>query len=148
MTDTGIAGNTPVEDQLDGKKPMVDAGRGGMKGTIMNLWPYMWPSDRPDLKRRVFYASIFMVIGKIVTVLIPYFYKLGTDALTGDLQKSDSISDWMPLFLLTPIMLVIAYNIGPVVSLGFNQLRDALLASVVNMQYVSSLPSCLHIYMH
>lgn len=147
MTDSGIAGNTPVKDQLNGKKPMVDAGRGGMKGTIMNLWPYMWPSDRPDLKRRVFYASIFMVIGKIVTVLIPYFYKLGTDALTGDLQKSDSISDWMPLFLLTPVMLVIAYNIGRVVSLGFNQLRDALFASV-GQHAVRQLSSIVFAHLH
>lgn len=101
-----------------------------MKGTMINLWPYMWPSDRPDLKRRVLYASIFMVIGKIVTVLIPYFYKLGTDALTGDLDKTGDLSDWLPLFVLTPVMLVVAYNIGRVVSLGFNQLRDALFASV------------------
>ncbi len=119
-----------VADKSIAKKPLVDAGRGGMKGTILNLWPYMWPSDRPDLKRRVLYASIFMVIGKIVTVLIPYFYKLGTDALTGDLDKSGNIDDWLPLFVLTPVMLVIAYNIGRVVSLGFNQLRDALFASV------------------
>ncbi len=111
-------------------RPFVDAGRGGMKGTLINLWPYMWPSDRPDLKRRVLYASIFMVVGKIVTVLIPYFYKLATDALTGDLDKSGTLSDWFPLMLLTPVMLVIAYNIGRVVSLGFNQLRDALFASV------------------
>jgi len=67
---------------------------------------------------------------KIVTVLIPYFYKLGTDALTGELDTSGSLNDWLPLFVLTPVMLVVAYNIGRVVSLGFNQLRDALFASV------------------
>lgn len=130
MTDTSIANKPTIKAKSDDAKPFVDAGRGGMKGTMINLWPYMWPSDRPDLKRRVLYASIFMVIGKIVTVLIPYFYKLGTDALTGDLDNSGNLSDWIPLFVLTPVMLVIAYNVGRVVSLGFNQLRDALFASV------------------
>lgn len=130
MTDTSIANKPSIKASSEDAKPFVDAGRGGMKGTMINLWPYMWPSDRPDLKRRVLYASIFMVIGKIVTVLIPYFYKLGTDALTGDLDKTGSLNDWLPLFILTPVMLVIAYNVGRVVSLGFNQLRDALFASV------------------
>ncbi len=111
-------------------KPFVDAGRGGMKGTLINLWPYMWPSDRPDLKRRVLYAAILMVIGKAITVLIPYFYKLATDALTGDLDVNGSIRDWLPYLLLTPVMLVVLYNIGRVVSVGFNQWRDALFASV------------------
>lgn len=128
-------------------KPFVDAGRGGMKGTIINLWPYMWPSDRPDLKMRVLYASIFMVIGKIVTVLIPYFYKLATDALTGDLDKSGGVSDWLPLLLLTPVMLVVAYNIGRVVSLGFNQLRDALFASV-GQHAVKQLSSIVFAHLH
>ncbi len=128
-------------------KPFVDAGRGGMKGTMINLWPYMWPSDRPDLKRRVLYASIFMIIGKIVTVLIPYFYKLATDALTGDLDITGSVSDWLPLIVLTPVMLVIAYNIGRVVSLGFNQLRDALFASV-GQHAVRQLSSIVFAHLH
>jgi len=111
LTDTSVTSKQTIKANSDGAKPFVDAGRGGMKGTMINLWPYMWPSDRPDLKRRVLYASIFMVIGKIVTVLIPYFYKLGTDALTGELDTSGSLSDWLPLFVLTPVMLVVAYNI-------------------------------------
>jgi len=96
LTDTSIANKPSIKASSEDAKPFVDAGRGGMKGTMINLWPYMWPSDRPDLKRRVLYASIFMVIGKIVTVLIPYFYKLGTDALTGDLDKTGSLNDWLP----------------------------------------------------
>ena len=71
-----------------------------------------------------------MVVAKIVTVLIPYLYKMATDALTGELDLDGAIGDLLPVFLLTPVMLVIAYNIGRVVMVGFNQLRDALFASV------------------
>lgn len=130
MTDTTSAGKGGQQADEAPERPFVDAGRGGMVGTLVNLWPYMWPSDRPDLKRRVFYAAVLMVIGKIVTVLIPYFYKLATDALTGDLDVNGSIRDWLPLLLLTPVMLVVLYNLGRVVSVGFNQWRDALFASV------------------
>ena len=97
---------------------------------MQNLWPYIWPQDRPDLKRRVLYATVFMVLAKVVGVLVPYFYKLATDALTGELNLDGSIRDWLPLILLTPILLVVIYNIGRVLSVAFNQLRDALFASV------------------
>ena len=48
---------------------------------LVNLWPYMWPSDRPDLKRRVVVALLILVAAKVITVLIPYTYKWATDAL-------------------------------------------------------------------
>lgn len=147
MTDTSI-GKKPIDASAEVKgKSFVDAGRGGMAGTLVNLWPFMWPSDRPDLKRRVLYASIFMVIGKLVTVLIPYFYKLATDALTGDLDKAENAQDWLPLILLTPVILVVAYNIGRVVSLGLNQVRDALFASV-GQHAVRQLSSIVFAHLH
>ncbi|MEM9330948.1 MAG: ABC transporter ATP-binding protein/permease [Pseudomonadota bacterium] len=108
----------------------VDADEASLLKTLRNLWPYMWPEDRPDLKMRVVYASLFMIAGKVVTVLIPYLYKLATDALTGDLSKNTDLEALLPVFLLTPVMLVVAYNIGRVVMIGLNQLRDALFASV------------------
>ena len=48
-------------------KNMVDADEAGLLTTLRNLWPYMWPSERSDLKRRVVYAALFMVLGKLVT---------------------------------------------------------------------------------
>ncbi|MEM7067815.1 MAG: ABC transporter ATP-binding protein/permease [Pseudomonadota bacterium] len=108
----------------------MNADEAGVLNSLRNLWPYMWPTDRPDLKLRVLYATFFMVIGKIVTVLIPYLYKMATDALTGDLSSDGSIADLLPLFLLTPIILIVAYNLGRLAMIGLNQLRDALFASV------------------
>ena len=32
---------------------MVSAQGGETFSTVRNLWPYMWPADRPDLKLRV-----------------------------------------------------------------------------------------------
>ena len=49
--------------------------------TLRNLWPYMWPADRPDLKQRVVIALAILVLAKIATVLVPYTYKWATDAL-------------------------------------------------------------------
>ncbi len=97
-----------------------------MLNTLRNLWPYMWPQDRADLKMRVVWATVFLVIAKLVLVLVPYFFKWATDALTGELQPAD----YIPLVLVGPVMLVLAYNAVRIVQLGFNQLRDALFARV------------------
>ena len=104
----------------------VSADSGTMLDTLRNLWPYMWPADRADLKMRVVWATVFLVIAKLVLVLVPYFFKWATDALTGELQPAD----YIPLVLVGPVMLVLAYNVVRIVQLGFNQLRDALFARV------------------
>jgi ABC-type transport system involved in Fe-S cluster assembly fused permease/ATPase subunit len=86
----------------------------------------MWPADRADLKARVVWATVFLVIAKATLVIGPYFFKWATDALAGD----GATSPPLPAFLLGPVMLVIAYNVVKLVQLGFNQLRDALFARV------------------
>jgi len=104
----------------------VSAESGSTFRTLLNLWPYMWPADRADLKMRVVWATVFLVVAKLILVLVPYFFKWATDALTGELQPAE----WIPVILVGPVMLVIAYNVVRLVQLGFNQLRDALFARV------------------
>ncbi|MCV3738481.1 ABC transporter ATP-binding protein/permease [Rhizobium sp. TRM96647] len=107
-------------------KKTVSADSSNPFGTIVNLWPYMWPSDRPDLKMRVVWATLFLLASKIVLLLVPYFFKWATDALNG---RMDAV-DLLPAFLLGAVMLVIAYNFARILQAGLNQLRDALFASV------------------
>jgi len=104
----------------------VSADSGSTFRTLRNLWPYMWPSSRPDLKRRVLFASMFLVLAKVILVLVPYFYKWATNALSGE----GDVPGWLPPLLAGPIMLVVAYNVVRITQLGFNQLRDALFAKV------------------
>ena len=94
--------------------------------TLRNLWPYMYPADRPDLRWRVTWATMLLVVAKLVLVAGPYFFKWATDALAGTGQYQPPL----PAILLAPIALVIAYNFLRLVQLGFNQLRDALFARV------------------
>jgi ATP-binding cassette subfamily B protein len=108
------------------KGPRVTADRGQTFRTLFNLWPYMWPADRPDLKQRVLLATLALVLAKIITVLVPYAFAWATDALAGEGERPG----FLPVFLLTPLMLVLAYNVGRIVTVTLNQVRDALFARV------------------
>ena len=106
-------------------KKIVTADDGNPYESLKNLWPYMWPSDRPDLKRRVAIALIFLILSKVILVGVPSILEWATDSLTGTLESNS-----LPAFLVAPVMLVVAYNVARLTHWGFNQLRDALFAKV------------------
>jgi ATP-binding cassette subfamily B protein len=110
---------------LNNNHKKIDADAPMMR-TLASLWPYMWPKERPDLKTRVLIAIGFLVIAKLVTLLIPYFFKWATDAFNG----TENLPGYLPTFLLVPIAMVLAYGAARIVSIGFTQLRDAFFAKV------------------
>ena len=107
------------------KKPSVSADEGSVLATVKNLWTYMWPSDRPDLKLRVVLAIGALLLSKVATTFIPFAYKGIIDTLDGSTPDNALV-----MGLAVPIVLVLAYGIGNVADAGFQQLRDVLFASV------------------
>ena len=73
------------------------------------------------------WATFFLLRRQILTLAIPYTFKWATDALNGKVHVPASRCR---LCCLAPVALVIAYNFARIVSMGLNQLRDALFASV------------------
>ncbi len=111
---------------MAGEQKTVSADDSNPLGTIRNLWPYMWPAERPDLKMRVVWATVYLLVSKAVLIMVPYLFKWTTDALNG----KNSAPNILPEILLGAVMLVLAYNLFRLVQAGLNQLRDALFASV------------------
>ena len=118
--------NPPIRRSELGLASGVDAEASSFE-TLRKLWPYIWPSDRADLKRRVAIAMSFLVAGKAVNVFTPYFFKWATDALA-DPAAPDGVG--MVAWLSIPLMLVAAYGLGRIMNVGFDQLRDAMFARV------------------
>lgn len=121
-----IAANTTKTKKPNDEKPALSADDRAMGDTLKVLFPYIWPHNRPDLKMRVYIALFILVLAKFVTVLVPYSYKWLTDSLTGELGAPASVPEW----LVVPMMLVIAYGVGRLLMVGFNELRNALFAKV------------------
>ena len=107
-------------------KQTVNADEGNLLRTVRNLWQYMWPKDRADLKLRVVLAIGALLVSKVATTFIPFAYKGIIDSLDG----ATNLDNALILGLAVPVVLVLAYAIGNIIDAGFQQLRDVLFASV------------------
>ncbi len=63
--------------------PSVDQslGQATLVGTLAHLWPYIWPGDRADLKMRVVWSVVLLLVAKLATLAVPFTFKWATDAL-------------------------------------------------------------------
>ena len=52
-------------------------------GTLVHLWPYIWPGDRADLKMRVVWSMVLLLLAKLATLIVPFTFKWAIDALNG-----------------------------------------------------------------
>lgn len=94
--------------------------RSGMR-TIRRVLPYLWNDDAPWVKRRVVFALLALLASKLIAVCVPMIYKAAVDSLAGE-----GVSP----MLLGAVGLTVAYGMGRLMTVGFQQLRDAIFARV------------------
>jgi ATP-binding cassette subfamily B protein len=121
MTDTHIR---PTHSY----KREVSAEGGSLFRTLRHLWPYIWPSDRHDLKLRVLGAMLLLLLAKLATIAVPFTFKWATDALAG--QGTTPADAWFAWVLAAPILLTIGYGGMRVLMALLTQARDGLFAKV------------------
>jgi ABC-type transport system involved in Fe-S cluster assembly fused permease/ATPase subunit len=105
----------------------------GPLATFIRLRPYLWPSGRPDLQRRIFIAFGLLIVAKFVTILMPYTFKWATDALvaTTTLGQAAAVSAPSMHWLWgAPVLLTALYGIARAAMAVLTQLRDGLFAKV------------------
>ena len=91
-------------------KSRISAARGELLSTIVRLWPYIWPSDRADLKMRVDQGRCPLLAAKLATVTVPFTFKWATDALAGQGSAPVAASDWLLWVIAAPVAMTIAYG--------------------------------------
>ncbi len=132
-------------------QPHVSADGASLLRTVIHLWPYIWPSDRRDLKIRILGAMVLLLVAKLATVAVPFTYKWATDALAGQTGGPGSApvagSDWMVWALAAPIAMTIAYGGMRILMAVLTQVRDGLFAKVA-MNAVRRLAFRTFVHMH
>jgi len=124
---------------------------GALLRTVVHLWPYIWPSDRRDLKLRVLGAMVLLLAAKLATIAVPFTFKWATDALAGQTGGPGSApvaaSDWLVWVLAAPVAMTIAYGGMRILMAAITQLRDGLFAKV-SMHAVRRLAFRTFVHMH
>ena len=93
-------------------------------GIIRKLAPFLWPSDKRWVRRRVVLAMLALLLSKVVAVGTPFLYKAAVDVLAGE--------DVDPVWALGigAVGITVAYGMARLLTIGFQQLRDVLFAAV------------------
>jgi ATP-binding cassette subfamily B protein len=125
----------------------VSANRGALLTTLVHLWPYIWPGDRPDLKGRVIGSLALLFAAKLATMAVPFTFKWATDALAGHGTAPVEPSNWLLWAIAAPIAMTIAYGGMRIVMAALTQLRDGLFAKVA-MNAVRRLAYRTFVHMH
>ncbi len=120
-----------------------------MLGTLVMLWPYLWPSDRRDLQIRVMIAFVLILIAKLITISVPFTFKWATDALVAISQKGGAVtaSEMLPWIIGAPVVATMLYGLARVGMALFQQLRDGVFAAV-SMHAVRRLANQTFEHMH
>nr|HEV8012312.1 metal ABC transporter permease [Bradyrhizobium sp.] len=79
-------------------------------GTLVHLWPYIWPSDRADLKMRVVWSMVLLLIAKLTTLAVPFTFKWAIDALTGADTAPVQSSNWKMWLIASPLIMTVSYG--------------------------------------
>jgi ATP-binding cassette subfamily B protein len=129
-------------------KREVSADGGALWRTLFHLWPYIWPSERPDLKRRVLASIGLLIAAKLATIAVPFTFKWATDALANAPDEADGAGiSWVAWALAAPVLMTVAYGGMRIIMAAFTQLRDGMFAKV-SMHAVRRLAILTFEHMH
>src|SRR5260370_11175879 len=98
--------------------------------TVIVLWPFIWPSDRRDLKLRIWVTMGLLLLAKIATMAVPFTFKWATDALTGQGSAPVGPSSLLAWAIAAPVLMTVAYGVTRVLMAVLTQARDGLFAKV------------------
>ncbi|MGM4886530.1 ABCB family ABC transporter ATP-binding protein/permease [Tardiphaga sp. 20_F10_N6_6] len=121
--------------------------RGTLFGTLAHLWPYIWPGDRDDLKMRVVWSMLLLLVAKAATLTVPFTFKWAIDALTGADTAPVQSSNWTLWLIASPVAMTVSYGAIRVLMAIFTQWRDGIFAKVA-MHAVRKLAYLTFVHMH
>ena len=133
---------SPFDGAIDRRKR-----DGSLVRVLQGLMPYVWPSARPDLRRRIYLAFALMVAAKLITVCVPFAFKWATDAVARETHTHAPAGHELLGLLWGPLALTALYG-GLRIAMGFStQVRDALFAAVA-MNAVRRLAQEVFVHLH
>lgn len=132
-----------AEHGVNGLNGGAKPGTPSNKQIIRQMLQYVWPKDRPDIKRRVVISLCLLITGKVITIQAPILFKnvidflndnsprLGKSGEDGEQAKKllnlDSAQETIFTMACT---LILGYGAARAGSSLFNELRNSVFARV------------------
>ena len=104
---------SPFDGAIDRRKR-----DGSLFRVLQGLLPYVWPSQRPDLRRRIYLAFALMIAAKLITVCVPFAFKWATDAVSRESHTHAPAGHELLGLLWGPLALTALYG-GLRIAMGF-----------------------------
>jgi ATP-binding cassette, subfamily B, heavy metal transporter len=131
----------------DAPSPATPVDKATLIGTLVHLWPFIWPGDRADLKMRVVWSVVLLLIAKVATLAVPFTFKWAIDALTGMGSAPVQPSNWTLWLIASPLLMTLGYGGLRVLMAILTQWRDGIFARVA-MHAVRKLAYITFVHMH
>ena len=125
----------------------IRAEKATLIGTLVHLWPYIWPGDRADLKMRVAWSVVLLLFAKLATLSVPFTFKWAIDALNGTPSAPVQSSNWTMWLIASPLLMTASYGAVRILMAVLTQWRDGIFARVA-MHAVRRLAYRTFIHMH
>jgi len=116
-------------------------------GTLVHLWPYIWPGERADLKMRVVWSVVLLLVAKVATLAVPFTFKWATDALSGHGSAPVAPDNWTFWIIASPLIMTVSYGALRILMAILTQWRDGIFARVA-MHAVRRLAYITFVHMH
>jgi ATP-binding cassette subfamily B protein len=124
-----------------------ETGDGSLLQSLILLWPYIWPSQRMDLKLRVVVTFVLLFAAKLATLAIPFTFKWAVDALSNKPSAPFLASNWLFWVAASPLAMTLGYGGIRILMAVLTQWRDGLFAKVA-MHAVRNLAYLTFVHMH
>jgi len=104
---------------------------------IKQMVQYIWPKDRPDVKRRVLISLGLLITGKVISIQAPILFKNVIDFLNENSASDDksakklfNLDDARSTVFTMACSLILGYGAARAGSSLFNELRNSVFAKV------------------
>ncbi|EFO92111.1 CRE-ABTM-1 protein, partial [Caenorhabditis remanei] len=117
---------------------------------VQRLLKYVWPKDKPEIKRRVLVALSLLIAAKLANVSVPFLLRDVVNYYNGkspELLKLTFDGTPSQTIFTAGIATCIAYGMARATSSAFNELRNAVFAKVAQNS-VRSISRSIFLHLH
>uniref|UniRef100_A0A224YK50 Iron-sulfur clusters transporter ABCB7, mitochondrial n=1 Tax=Rhipicephalus zambeziensis TaxID=60191 RepID=A0A224YK50_9ACAR len=99
---------------------------------IRQMFVYLWPKDKPEIRKRVVVALGILILAKVINIEVPFIFKAAVDYLNEQTGSRLSLEDASSTLTSAAFAILVGYGLARAGASGFNELRNAVFAKVAH----------------